>query len=154
MRRASPALLIACDPVDGIAGAAVAGAAGEGAGSKLLLLKPVRDTAGERGAGASCPGADMAGLAEVPRGIAASVASGRGVWLIKTGCGSLSATAFAAGASRFGRKTAKSRPVLLRAAGSGEETSFSVNFGTVVPVAAAICPALTPRLRILPPEKE
>ena len=128
-------------------GAAVAGGAGEGAGAKLLLLKPVRDAAAGCGTGA-------AGLIEAARGIAASVANGRGVWLIKTGGVSFSAIAFVAGTSGFGRKTAKSRPALLPPAASGEETSFSAIFGTAVPVAAAICPALTPRLRIRAPEKE
>jgi hypothetical protein len=154
MRRVSPALLKACHPVVGKAGAAVDGATREAGGSKLLLLKPFRDVAVERGAGASYPATTVARLAEVPRGVTASVANGCAVLLIKTGGVSFSAITFVAGASRFGRKTAKFRPTLLSPAASGEETSLSAIFGTLVPVAVAICPALTPRLRILPPEKE
>jgi hypothetical protein len=96
----------------------------------------------------------VAGLVGTARAIAASVAAGRGVLLIKIGWAVASAGERMAGAAGFGRKTARLLPANLPAAASGEETSFIVNFGTGAFVAAAICPALTPALRILPPGKE
>lgn len=123
----------------------------------MPLMKPGR--AGEavslgRGAWTEKSEATVAGRFGTPRGIAVAVVAGRGVLLIKTGRVGVSAGGRTAGAATFGRKTARLCPPLLPAAATGEEASFMVNFGTGVFVTAAICPALTPTLRILRPEKE
>ena len=108
-----------------------------------------------RGAETPYSGAGATGLEEAPREIAASVANGRGVLLIKTGCDSLAATSLRARRVQIGTENRQipTRAPAARRLGA-EAASRSAIFGTGVPVAAAIWPALTPRLRILPPEKE
>ena len=157
MRRVSPAPASEGDAAPGKAGAADDGLLRDGGGWKLLLMKAPRPRGVaelERGVWAESSVAIVDGLVGTARGIAARAAAGRGVLLIKTGWVAASAGERMANAAGFGRKTDRLLPAALPAVASGEETSFIVNFGTGALVAAVICRALTPSLRILPPEKE
>jgi len=157
MWRTSPPPVKDGHPPAGAAGAAGNGVARTAGGWKLLLMKPGRGgkaVRAGRGAWTAKSDATVAGLAETARGIAASVVAGRGLLLMKTGWAGFSGDDRTAGAAGFGRKTAKLCPALLPPAAAGEETSLIASFGTAAFVAAAICSALTPRLRILRPEKE